>query len=167
MLGKHDDIKTEDIEKDELVGDPLDLMTKAIKVHSRDIDLNEDTTLSNLDSQLSRYAKYVMEQVSIIGVLRGFFKTDRNIIRYSNELDNWGGEVKYENPENAHFNKSKQILMNKVNSILLLSRSVKGRPLKAFLTYGRPKEEAEEKEKGGVISRMLGREKKKEEEEYD
>lgn len=166
MLGKEDDVRQEDLEeKDSLIGDPLDLMTKAIRVHTRGIDLNEDATLSNLDSQLSRYAKYVMEQVAIVGILRSFFKTRCNIIRYSNRMDSWGKEIKYPNPEDTHFLKSKRILMNKVHSVLLLSRSVKGRPLRAFLTYGKTDEKPEEKDKVGIISRVLGKEKK--EDEYD
>jgi hypothetical protein len=168
MLGKEDDITEKELEstEDTLVSDPLDLMTKAIKVHSENIDLNEDATLSNLDSQLSRYAKYVMEQVAIVGILATFFRTDCKIVRYSNKLDNWGKEVEYLNPENNHFRKSKQILMNKVHSVLLLSRSVKGRPLRAFLEYGKPTGTNPEKEKLGLIDRVMGRKDKKEEEEY-
>lgn len=150
-------------ERDELVGDPLDLMTKAIKVHTEGIDLNEDVTLSNLDNQLSRYAKYVMEQVSIIGVLRGFLKSDVKIIKYSNYLKEWGKPSEVLNPEKKHFSKCRNILLNKVNSILLLSRSVKGQPLKAFLTYGKQIPEKDE-EKLGILARLTGKTKKREDE---
>lgn len=158
-------IKEEDIDEEEgLIGDALDLMTKAVKVHSKDIDLNEDATLSNLDSQLSKYAKYVMEQVAIVGVLRSFFKESENVVRYSNVLSEWGKKIVYDKPEEKHFEKSKRILMNKVHSVLLLSRSVKGRPLRAFLTYGKPTEGSEEDKNKGVLARLLGRKSKSEEE---
>lgn len=159
--------KEKGIEEDELMGDPLDLMTKAIKVHTKGIDLNEDTTLSNLDSELSRKAKYVMEQVAIAGILRSFFKQDCIIIRYSNKMDEWGTTIEYKDPERKHFEKSKDILLNKVYSLQLLSRGVKGRPLKAFLTYGKGNEGLEEKEKMGLIDKMMGKNKKKEEDEYE
>lgn len=167
MKQEENEIKIDEEKEEQLMNDQLDLLAKAIKVHTTEIDLNEDSTLADLNVEFTRMAKYIIEQMEIIGILKDFLKTNKKIIKYSNSMEEWGKEITYENPEERHYKEAKEILINRVHSMLILSRSVKGKPLKSFLTYGRDvsNKELGIDEKRSMMDKILGKNKPKDKDE--
>lgn len=153
---------------DELLTNPLDLMSSSIKVYTKETELNEDATLANLSQEFTKMAKYVVGQLEVVSILSSYMKVNRIIIKYDNvwAKGKWGKEIKYVNPEKANFEEAKALLMNRVNSMMIVSRSVKGSPLKAFLTYGRDtmNNELGMESKQGFKDKLLGKKPKKEDE---
>lgn len=155
------EIEERDIEDKEFqhANDPLELMGIATKVHTKNLELNEDATLSDLSQKFPKLADYTIKTIEIISVLGSFLRKDDTIIRYSNFIEHWGKPIEYRNPEKKHFEEIKALLMARVNSTLILSRSCRGSPLKAFLTYGRDVGDKQLgiDQKQGIISKILGK----------
>ncbi len=161
-------IREEDIEEEDsdLMENPLELMTQAIKVHTFEGELNEDATLSDLSAKVPPIGNFTVEQIVCINLINSYLRVGRDFIIYSNVLgEKWGKEIKIKNPNERHFLEAKKLLMNRVNSLLILSRSVKGSPLKAFLTYGRDlsNKDLGMSEKRSFMDKMLGKKQKEEE----
>ncbi len=157
----------EEEESGNYLDNPLDLMTQAIKVHSKDGELNEDATLCDLSQTLPAMGKYISEQIVCINLVHSYLYVGRNIVKKTNKLEKGGNGFKEEeidNPNKKYFEDIKRIMMNRSNSLLILSRSVKGSPLKAFLTYGREttKKELGMEEKRGFVDKLFGRKKEEE-----
>lgn len=156
----------EEIPQD-ILQDPIEVYAKAIKVNTKNIDLNEDATLAKLDAEMPKLAKYVTEQMMLITIIKTFLKSNVNIVKHSNLIENWGKEIKYITPENNEFEECKGLLMNKVNSVLILSRSTKGAPLKSFLTYGRESPQKLEEHKRSLLDKALGRNNEPPQEDFE
>lgn len=152
---------------EDIMQDPIEVYAKAIKVHTKETNLNEDATLAKLDAEMPKLARYVTEQTMLINIIKTFLKSDVNILRRSNELKNWGKLIEYVKPEQVEYEACKTLLNNKVHSVLILSRSVKGMPLKSFLTYGREAPQRLEEHKRSMLDKALGRNKEPTEEVED
>lgn len=141
------------------INNNFEVLTGSTKVHTKGTDLNEDATLSDLSVSFSRLAEWVASNIHIIGILRSYMKSDSNFVRRSNYLNEWGKKITYKTPTKRSFEQVKRLLLNHVQARLILSRSNKGAPLKAFLTYGRDVTNAQlgVEEKRTLKDRLLGK----------
>jgi hypothetical protein len=146
-----------DIHKEIEISDNYEILTNAVKVHTKDTDLNEDTTLANLDVSFSKFAQWIAENIHTLGILKSYMKYDYNFIKRSNVISTWGEKEEFETPTNKSYGRVKKLLMNHVQARLILSRSNKGRPLKAFLEYGQERIENNDSEnKPSIKNRLMG-----------
>lgn len=146
------------------IGNEYDVLGNATKVHTKQSQLNEDATLANLDVKFTPLAEWVSRNIHTLHIIESYLRIEEDEVKRFNYVDygckDWGKIRRVlKTPTRANFEKIKKLIMSHVQARLIVSRSVKGAPLKAFLTYNRDTRERDlgMEEKRSVMDRLLNK----------